>query len=103
MSDAIDQGQVEVASEQGVKLKAVEWWPITEDPPTIYNLEVHGVSGAMYETDFTPGHLTELDSDNQMKVQVYQKIAGIIGKLKKHDLPRMFVPPFMTVPQAQVG
>ena len=93
MSDAINQGQVkvarilrEVASEQGVRLKAVQWWSsTTEVPPLKHTLEVTGSTGWVEEKDFTLEQMTGCQTDNQMKVQVYQKIAGIIGKLKKHE------------------
>ena len=95
MSQSIVEGQAavirilrEVADEQGIEINSryIRWWTKAgEDVPSLYNLEVRTVSGKMEETDFKPVHLTELESDNQMKVQVYQKIAGIIGKLKKYE------------------
>ena len=93
MSLTIEQGQVEIArilreeaAKQGVKIDRVKWFSMMgEEPPPHYNLEVHGASGAMHETDFTPRHLTELDTDNQMKMPVHQKVIAVVVRLKRHE------------------
>ena len=92
MSDAIEQGQLEVermlrqiAKEQGVKLKTVRWLSSTGDPPLTHILEVKGSRDWTEEKNFTLEQLTGFQTDNQMKVQVRMMVESIVLKVKKHE------------------
>jgi len=93
MSLTVKQGQAEVvrilrevAEERGVKIDHEVWEePAGEIEPSYYNLEVHTVSKRMVEKKFSSKNLTELVSDNEMKVQVRMKIESIIITLKKYE------------------
>jgi hypothetical protein len=87
----IAQGQVElerilreVAEEQKVEIDHVHWSTLLgEDPPT-HRLEIYDPADTRYSQEFTRDHLTELDTDNDMKLQVRMKIESIILKHKQY-------------------
>ena len=90
----IEQGKVEIGrilreqvEQQGGEINRVLWTDdgTSETPATNYTLQVYAASGAIYDQQFTPDHLTKLDSDNQMKMQVYQKVVGMVARLSRRE------------------
>ena len=88
----IEQGQSRIdallraeANSQNVGVDRTWWSSAGETEPSRYSLEACNDAGWHEERDFKPEHLTDLDSDNEMKMQVHQKIVGMVSKLKKHE------------------
>ena len=88
MSDenAIEQGKLHVAElvrnaakEQNIELTGWRWFSPT--PATKWEAEVKASNGRTAYRDFTPKQLTECKTDNQMKMQVHQKVVSIILQL----------------------
>ena len=85
--NAIEQGELHVtelvrnaAKEQNIELTGWKWRIIT---PSKWELEVKASSGRTAYQDFTLKHLADCETDNQMKMQVHQKVTSIIVRLTK--------------------
>ena len=87
----IEEGKLEIgkilkeeAEKQNVSIDRVIWFDdgTSQRAATRFTLRVYGTSGSITEKAFTPEHLTIFQSDNQLLMQVHQKIIGIVVKLK---------------------
>jgi hypothetical protein len=84
----IEQGKMlietmlrKAAKEQGVKLARVLWRQTENDQ---WLLEADNAeTGRRGDKKFSPKHLTDYESDNQMKEQVAAMIIGLVLGLKK--------------------
>jgi hypothetical protein len=87
----IDEGKIEIgeilsehAEKENVSIDRVIWFDdgTSESPPTRFTLQVYGTTGAIADKRFTPDHLTQFKTDNQLLMQVHQKIAAIVARLR---------------------
>ena len=84
--NSIEKGKLHVAElvrnaakEQNIELAGWRWFSPT--PPTNWEAEVKASNGRTAYQDFTPKQLTDCGTDNQMKMQVHQKVTSIIIQL----------------------
>ena len=82
----IDEGKILVAKlvrteaqKDTIELSGFTWFSPT--PPTKWEAEVKATNSRTAYQEFTPEHLTDYESNPQMKMQVHQKIMSIIVQL----------------------
>ena len=66
---------------QGIEMSFARWW--SDNPVTRWDIEVITVDGLTLYQKFSPKQLAGFETDNRLKMQVYAKVAGLVGKFMK--------------------
>lgn len=88
LSPELQQGQRNIEEilkselkKQGITATYGVWW--SNYPPTEWEIEVKTADGLTLYQKFSPNQLTGFQTDNKLKIQVYSKVAGLVGKFMK--------------------
>ena len=88
LSPELHQGQRDIEeiirselSKQGIEMSFPRWW--SDNPITRWDIEVITVDGLTQYQKFSSKQLTGFQTDNRLKIQVYSKVAGLVGKFMK--------------------
>jgi len=88
LSSELHQGQQDIEeiirnelNKQGIEMSFVRWW--SDTPLTRWDIEVVTVDGITLYQIFSPKQLIGFQTDNRLNIQVYSKVAGLVGKFMK--------------------